>query len=67
MKKVIFLFFFARLLCGASSDALTLAHRADAAVLVVDLRRAGRAATQEAAAKLGAMSRSPLLAVVLVP
>lgn len=52
---------------AASSDALTLAHRADAAVLVVDPRRAGRAATQEAAAKLGAMSRSPLLAVVLAP
>lgn len=52
---------------AAASDALTLAHRADAAVLVVDARRASRAATQEAAAKLGAMSRSPLLAVVLLP
>lgn len=52
---------------ASSSDALTLAHRTDAAVLVVDGRGSKRLPAREAATKLSTMSRSPLIAVMVAP
>ena len=52
---------------ATSSDTLTLAHRVDAAVLVIDGRAAKRMGAREASVKLSAMSRSPLIAVMVAP
>lgn len=49
---------------GAAADAASLVQRADTAILVAD-GRLDRAATQEAAARLSAGSRTPLVAVLL--